>query len=41
MDLLNTDSRSKILASKKFKHFFYKYYPNFVKTFKNILINLI
>ena len=41
MDLLNIDNHLKTLAFKKFKHPLYKYYPKFVKTFKNILINSI
>ena len=38
MDTLNIDNRSKTVAFKKFKHFLYKYYPKFVKTFKKYLI---
>ena len=35
MDLLNIDNHLKTLAFKKFKHLFYKHYPNFVKLLKN------
>ena len=41
MDLLNIDNRWKTSAFKKFKHVLYKYYPEFVKSFKNIRINSI
>ena len=34
MDSLNIDNHSKTLPLKIFKHFLYKYYPKFVKTFK-------
>ena len=34
MDSINIDSRSKYLTFIKFKHLLYKYYPKFVKTYK-------
>ena len=34
MDSLNIDNHSKTLPLKTFKHLLYKYYSEFVKTFK-------
>ena len=34
MNLLKIDNHSQMLAFKKFKHLFYKYYPKFVKKLK-------
>ena len=41
MNLLNIDNHSEILVLKKFKRLLYEYYPKFIKTFKNMLINSI
>ena len=37
MDSLNINNRSETLVVKKFKRVLYKYYPKFVKTFKNLI----